>query len=154
MVQLSNYKSKSFLLVDDEPFMREVIERILKKCEAERVFRASDGGAALELLEDKAMGVHCVISDLNMNPMNGLQLLQAIRGGQNPRIRRNQAFIMLTGTGQHQAVTAAQALDVNRYILKPVSPDKLLAAIDAVPSRKIDFKPPEHYRAVALPATL
>jgi len=151
MTKLSNYASKSFLLVEDEPFMREVIERILKQAQAEQVFRAHDGAAALELLEEKALGVHCIISDLHMKPMNGLQLLQAIRSGQNRRVRRDQPFIMLTGTAETEAVTAAISLDVHAYVLKPVSPEKLLAAIDGLSKRKLEIKSAGHYSGIVLP---
>ncbi len=152
MTIISNYASKSFLLVEDEPFMREVIESILRQRQAEQVFRAHDGAAALELLAEKALGVHCIISDLNMKPMNGLQLLQAIRSGQNRRVRRDQPFIMLTGSAQSEAVTTAISLDVHGYVLKPVSPDKLVAAIDAASKRKIEIKSPGHYGGIVLPA--
>jgi len=148
---ISNYASKSFLLVEDEPFMREVIEGILRQRQAEQVFRAHDGAAALDLLTEKALGVHCIISDLNMKPMNGLQLLQAIRSGQNRRVRRDQPFIMLTGSAQSEAVTTAISLDVHGYVLKPVSPDKLVAAIDAAAKRKIEIKSPGHYGGIVLP---
>jgi YesN/AraC family two-component response regulator len=151
MDKLPNYAAKKFLLVDDETFMLGLIDRVLKQCQAGRVQRAANGGRALELFQGKAMQVDCIIADLNMKPMNGLELLQAVRAGIRRNIPRDQCFIMLTGNAESDAVKAAIALDVHGYILKPISIEKLVSTIDMAFGRTITLKDAAQYRAVKLP---
>lgn len=146
-----DYSSKRFLIVDDETFMLGLIDRMLKQCNAGMIVKASDGGAALRSIKDNFTQVDVIIADFNMKPVNGLQLLQGIRMGVNPRIPREQPFIMLTGHGDTDVVKAAIALDVNGYVVKPVSFEKLVHTIDKVLKRPSDVKEPDFYRAIKLP---
>jgi DNA-binding NarL/FixJ family response regulator len=147
-----NYNSKSFLLVDDESFMLGLIDRVLKQYQASRILRAPNGVSALDLLQGNVGQIDCIIADLNMKPMNGLQFLRAIRTGASPNVRRDQAFIMLTGHGDSDAVRTAVALDVHGYILKPISTGRLVKAIDLALSRPLTLKHVDHYRDIKLPA--
>lgn len=151
MEKLPDYSSRKFLLVDDETFMLGLIDRMLKECKAGVIMKASDGGAALKSIKDNFTQVDCIISDYNMKPLNGLQLLQGVRLGLNPKIPREQAFIMLTGHGETDVVKAAIALDVNGYVVKPVALDKLVSTIEKVLARPIEVKDPEYYRSIKLP---
>jgi CheY-like chemotaxis protein len=151
MDKLPNYASRKFLLVDDEKFMLGLIDRVLKQCQASRILRAPNGRRALDMLRGEASDVDCIIADLNMTPMNGLELLQAVRSGLNNKIPRDQCFVMLTGNAASDAVRAAVALDVHGYILKPISTEKLVTTIDMALGRKLTLKEPEHYRSIELP---
>ncbi|MBL8642590.1 MAG: response regulator [Rhodospirillaceae bacterium] len=146
-----DYSSKRFLIVDDETFMLGLIDRMLKQCNAGLIVKASDGGAALRSVKDNFTQVDCIISDCNMKPVNGLQLLQGIRMGVNPRIPREQPFIMLTGHGETDLVKAAIALDVNGYVVKPVAFEKLVHTIDKVLKRPGEVKDADYYRAIKIP---
>jgi YesN/AraC family two-component response regulator len=146
-----DYSSKRFLIVDDESFMLGLIERMLKQCNAGAIVKATDGGTALRAVKDNFTQVDCIISDCNMKPIDGLQLLQGVRMGVNPRIPRDQPFIMLTGHGDTDIVKAAIAMDVNGYVVKPVAFDKLTHTIEKVLKRGIEVKDPEHYKGVKLP---
>ena len=73
------------LIADDEPFMLGIIERYLKDCNAGVIMKAMDGGTALRTIKDNFTQVDCIISDFNMKPINGLQLLQGVRMGVNYR---------------------------------------------------------------------
>lgn len=148
---MPDYSNKRFLIADDEPFMLGLVDRMLKHCRAGLILKTTDGGTALRAIKDNFTQVDCIISDCNMKPINGLQLLQAVRVGINPRIPRDQGFIMLTGFGETEIVKAAIALDVNGYVVKPVAPEKLIDNIEKVFKRTIEVKDPEHYRAVKLP---
>jgi YesN/AraC family two-component response regulator len=151
MDKLPNYASRTFLLVDDERFMLGLIDRVLKQCQAGRVLRAPHGAKALNMFSGSATQVDCIIADLNMEPMNGLDLLQAVRTGVNKKIPRDQRFIMLTGHGESDAVRAAIALDVQGYILKPISIEKLVTTIDLAFARSLTLKTVAQYRAIKLP---
>ena len=151
MDKMPDYTSKRFLVVDDQPFMIDMIERMLKQCGKPSIVKAPDGKTALVAVRDAIHKVDCIISDCNMKPINGLQLLQAIRVGLNPNIPRDQAFIMLTGHGDTDVVTTAVTLDVNGYLVKPVSPDKLVQSLQRVFSNPMPVKEVEYYRAIKLP---
>jgi len=71
----------------------------------------------------------CIVCDFNMQPVNGIQFLQAIRGGKRPEIPRDQRFLLLTGHGDMEVVKAAKALDVSAYVVKPVAPDTFIKSV-------------------------
>jgi DNA-binding NarL/FixJ family response regulator len=146
-----DYRQNSFLLVDDESFMVNLIERVLNQHHAGRILRAANGAVAMDLLQGDRTRVDCIIADLNMQPVNGLQLLQAIRTGTCPNVPRDQPFIMLTGHGDSEAVHTAKALDVHGYILKPISTDRFIKTIGLAFSQPIRLKEARHYRSIKLP---
>jgi YesN/AraC family two-component response regulator len=151
MEKLPDYSNKRFLIVDDEQFMIGLIERMLKECKAGLIMKANDGGAALRSIKDNFTQVDCIIADYNMKPLNGLQLLQGVRMGLNPKIPREQAFIMLTGHGESDVVKTAMSLDVNGYVVKPVALDKLVDTIEKVFKKPFEAKDPDFYRNVKVP---
>ncbi len=146
-----DYSSRRFLIVDDEPFMLNTIERMLKQCKPNAILRATDGISGLKAIKDDFLQVDCIISDCNMQPANGLQFLQAVRMGLNPRIPREQPFIMLTGLGDTDTVKAALTLDVSGYVVKPVALEKLVQTIDRAFERPISLKEPSYYEVAKLP---
>jgi DNA-binding NarL/FixJ family response regulator len=151
MLELPDYKSKTFMLIDDETFMLGLVDRILKQCGAAKVLRANNGAAALAMFNGSLGPVDCVIVDLNMKPMNGLEFLKAVRTGVGKWIPRDQRVVMLTGHGNMDAVTAAGELDINGYVLKPVSTDKLVSTLDRVMNQMRVLKGADDYRKVELP---
>ena len=70
-------KSMNVLIVDDYKTMLRIIRNLLKQIEFNNVEEASDGAEALAKLRGGNFGL--VISDWNMAPMTGLQLLQEVR---------------------------------------------------------------------------
>jgi YesN/AraC family two-component response regulator len=147
-----DYSARRFLIVDDETFMLGMLERTLRQFKAGAIVKAHDGAEALKSIKDNLSQVDCIIADFNMKPVNGLQLLQAVRMGVNPRIPRDQSFIMLTGHGETDVVKAAIMLDVNGYLVKPVAPDKLAQALDRAFKKPTELKEAAYYRGVHLGA--
>ena len=70
-------KSMNVLIVDDYKTMLRIIRNLLKQIEFNNVEEATDGAEALAKLRSGNFGL--VISDWNMVPMTGLQLLQEVR---------------------------------------------------------------------------
>lgn len=138
----------SFLIVEDEKFMANLVDRALRQAGATDILQASDGATAVRVLKDLPGPVSCIICDVNMRPVNGLQLLRGIRTGKIPHIPRNQKFVMLTGHGEPDVVEGALEFDIDGYLVKPVSPDKLMKTLSAVMERKSDTKPADHYAAL------
>jgi len=147
-MEAHKYSARRFLVIDDEPFMRSLVERMLRELKPAAILAAQNGSHALSFFKDELSRFDVIISDYNMKPVNGLQLLQAIRTGAVPRIPRDQRFIMLTGFGESEVVKTALELGVNGYLVKPVAPDKLVQMLDWILSKPFEPKDAAHYRAI------
>lgn len=110
---------KKFLVVDDEGFSRSIIYNYCFNFGAADVKRAANGAEGLEILADNP-DIDLAICDFNMPAVNGLEMLQAIRTGFNG-IRHSTRVIMLTGNADAALVGGALALDVDSFLVKPVS---------------------------------
>lgn len=102
------------LIVDDYKTMLRIIRNLLKQLGFNNVDEATDGSMALQKLRDKDYGM--VISDWNMEPMTGIQLLREVRA--DSRLK-NLPFIMITAESKTENVIAAKEAGVNNYIVKP-----------------------------------
>jgi two-component system chemotaxis response regulator CheY len=91
------------------------------------VDEASDGAEALAKLRDGKFGL--VISDWNMEPMTGLQLLQEVRA--DPGLGATP-FIMVTAESKVENVVAAKQAGVSSYIIKPFNAETLRGKIEKV----------------------
>ena len=69
--------SCSVLVVDDETQVRHFAARVLQRA-GYGVFEAADGAEALEMLQNGATDVECVVSDVVMPRMNGVQLMHVL----------------------------------------------------------------------------
>ena len=115
------------LVVDDYGTMIRIIRNLLKQIGFEDIDDASDGSAALVKLKTKRYGL--VISDWNMEPMTGYDLLRAVRA--DPAMAKTP-FIMITAESKTENVIAAKKAGVNNYIVKPFNAVTLKAKIEAV----------------------
>ncbi len=116
------------LVVDDYKTMVRIIRNLLAQLGFDDVDDASDGSEALDRMSSKRYGL--VISDWNMEPMNGLDFLKAIRSGDTTNAQT--PFIMVTAESKQSSVQAAKEAGVNNYIVKPFSADTLRSKIDSV----------------------
>jgi two-component system chemotaxis response regulator CheY len=120
-------KNMPVLIVDDYKTMLRIIRNLMKQLGFNNVDEATDGSAALQKLRDKKYGL--VISDWNMEPMTGLQLLREVRAdGQ----LKATPFIMVTAESKTENVIAAKEAGVNNYIVKPFNAATLKAKLQAV----------------------
>jgi len=115
------------LVVDDFATMRRILKESLRQLGFKNIIEAADGKAAADTLEKEDIGL--ILCDLNMPKMTGLQLLESLRSHQTPK---DIPFIMITGLGQKEVVLEAVRAGVSNYILKPFTPETLLAKIEAV----------------------
>jgi two-component system chemotaxis response regulator CheY len=122
------------LVVDDYSTMVRIIRNLLRQLGFEDIDDASDGTAALEKMGSKRYGL--VISDWNMEPMTGYDLLQKVRA--TPDIEKTP-FIMVTAVSKTENVIAAKKAGVNNYIVKPFNAQTLKTKIEAVFAEKVDF---------------
>ena len=118
-------QSLPILVVDDYATMVRIIRNLLKQIGYENVDDASNGAAAFEKLKAGSYGL--VISDWNMEPMSGFELLQRVR--QDPALA-TVPFIMVTAESKTENVIAARKAGVTNYIVKPFNAQTLKARID------------------------
>lgn len=120
-------RAMPILVVDDYRTMVRIIRNLLKQLGFEDVDEAHDGGAALEKLRKRRYGL--VISDWNMEPMTGYDLLKQVRSEEG---LRSTPFIMVTAESKTDNVIAAKKAGVNNYIVKPFNAQTLRTKIEAV----------------------
>ncbi len=113
------------LVVDDYGTMVRIIRNLLRQLGFADVDGASDGGAALEMMREKDYGL--IISDWNMAPMTGYELLCEMRA--DDRFSRTP-FIMVTAEAKTESVAAAKSAGASNYILKPFNGATLKSKID------------------------
>ena len=120
-------KSMPILVVDDYKTMLRIIRNLLNQLNFSNVHEATDGQMALGKLRDGSFGM--VISDWNMEPMTGLQLLREVRADEN---LRTTPFIMITAESKTENVIAAKEAGVSNYIVKPFNAETLKTKIVSV----------------------
>ena len=119
--------SMPILVVDDYSTMIRIIRNLLRQLGFNDVDDAPDGSIALSKMHIKRYGL--IISDWNMEPMTGYELLKQVRS--DPSLA-STPFIMVTAESKTENVIAAKQAGVNNYIVKPFNADTLKNKIDAV----------------------
>ncbi|WP_319531053.1 response regulator [uncultured Cohaesibacter sp.] len=119
--------SMPVLVVDDYKTMIRIIKNLLKQLGFEDVDDAADGTEALAKMQERRYGL--VISDWNMEPMTGYELLKQVRASDS---LSKTPFIMVTAESKTENVIAAKKAGVNNYIVKPFNAATLKTKIDAV----------------------
>jgi two-component system chemotaxis response regulator CheY len=119
--------STPVLIVDDYNTMIRIIRNLLRQLGFEHIDEANDGTMALAKMRTRTYGL--VISDWNMEPMTGYDLLQEVRS--DPSLA-DVPFIMVTAESKTENVIAAKKAGVSNYIVKPFNAQTLKNKIDAV----------------------
>ena len=120
-------KNMRILIVDDYKTMLRIIRNLLKQLGFDNVEEAIDGSSALQKLRDKDFGM--IISDWNMEPMSGLQLLKEVRADVK---LKEVPFIMITAESKSENVIAAKEAGVSNYIVKPFNAATLKGKLTTV----------------------
>lgn len=114
------------LLVDDDAALRGAVVAILRALGAKEVLEAPNGKVALEIIATNPPDF--IISDWEMAPMNGAELLTALRReGNTPTCFL--PIIILTAHARPTLIRHAVSLGANQLLVKPVSPERLLSQI-------------------------
>lgn len=115
------------LVVDDYKTMTRIIRNLLKQIGFSDIDDAANGEEALKHLQSKSYGL--IISDWNMHPMTGYELLKSVRGDDN---LKEIPFIMVTAEAKSDNVVAAKEAGVSNYIVKPFNAQTLKEKIESV----------------------
>jgi len=115
------------LVVDDYKTMVRIIRNLLTQLGFEDIDEAADGTEALAKLKERKYGL--VISDWNMQPMTGYDLLKNVRSDES---LQTIPFIMVTAEAKTENVIAAKKAGVSNYIVKPFNAQTLKGKIETV----------------------
>ena len=115
------------LIVDDYKTMLRVLHSLLRQMNFTDIEEAEDGAKALEKLKQDTYGL--VISDWNMEPMSGMELLKEIRADEG---MKDLPFIMITAESSSENVKAAKEAGVSNYIIKPFTAETLQTKLVSV----------------------
>jgi DNA-binding NtrC family response regulator len=102
---------KNILIVDDEEFICENLKYLLEDL-ADEVFTALDGQSALDIIERET--ILCVISDINMPGMDGIELIKNVR-----EMGYNLPFVFFTAHGNNTLMMEAVKYGAFDFIDKP-----------------------------------
>ena len=117
------------LIVDDYKTMLRIMRNLLKQLNFNNVEEAIDGSEALGKLREGDGDYGLIISDWNMEPMTGIQLLREVRGDDGLKAI---PFIMVTAESKSENVIAAKEAGVSNYIVKPYNAETLKSKMVSV----------------------
>lgn len=115
----------SILLVDDEPLLRQNLSKFLKVL-GHDVLVAGNGREAMSVIEGSS--VDLVVTDVNMPDMDGLELLNALRGRTPPL-----PIVVMSGGGRFDKamlLQSAKVLGAVVILAKPFSLADLKSAVE------------------------
>lgn len=115
------------LIVDDFKTMLKIIDNLLRQLGFKNIDEATDGQKALEKLKENKYGL--ILSDWNMEPMSGFDLLKAVRAD---AATRHIPMILITAESKVENIIAAKQAGVNNYIVKPFNGATLKEKLTAV----------------------
>jgi len=119
--------SMPILIVDDYKTMLRIIGNLLKQLGFKTIDEATDGAEALTKMRSRPYSL--VISDWNMAPMTGFQLLKEVRADEK---LKETKFILVTAESKTENVIAAKQAGVNNYIVKPFNAETLKGKLKSV----------------------
>jgi CheY-like chemotaxis protein len=147
-----NYREVSLLVASGEEFNRDMLVQMARSIGFINIHMARDGLQVMAHLKDHSRGIKCVLCDLDLPKKSALELLKEVRTGK-AGVPRELRFAVLTTEPSSSVVQMAVQLNLDAFILKPVSHadlEKRLAHI-LTTSRKLGS--PATYDAVQVPKT-
>ena len=119
------------LIVEDRQVMLKIIRRLLVQLGYARIDEATNGVEALERLREKQYDL--ILSDWNMEPMSGFELLKLVRI--RPETHKTP-FVLITAEAKPENILAAKAAGASGYLVKPFKLDALERTLDGVLAAK------------------
>jgi two-component system chemotaxis response regulator CheY len=120
-------KDMRVFIVDDYTTMLRILRNLLRQLDINSVEEATNGDTAYHMLQKSPPDL--IISDWNMAPVTGLELLKKVRADAK---LKHIPFIMVTAESKTENVIAAKQAGVSNYIVKPFNAETLRAKIASV----------------------
>lgn len=121
-------KNMQILVVDDYKTVIRIIRNLLGQIGFNNIHEAMDGTQALDILNKQK--IDFVISDWNMEPMSGYELLKQVRA--SDKYYKNIPFMMVTAETKAENVVMAKKAGVSNYIIKPFNLETMKMKIGAI----------------------
>ncbi|MEE9316419.1 MAG: response regulator [bacterium] len=118
------------LIVEDDPTTVQLIEFLLKKNNFE-VLIAYNGVEALQIAKKEKLDL--ILMDVMMPKMDGIEAIEKLKKDENTR---DIPIIILSALGQEMDVMRGLQAGASSYIVKPFSPQELLAEINTKLTKK------------------
>ena len=129
-------KKLKFLVIDDLPFTRQIIVRLLEELGVETVSVAADGAEGLTIFDDSVDGFDLIICDLEMPNMDGFEFVRNLRE-KAPLPNADVPVLIVTGHSEPEIVHRAVEAGIHGYLVKPVSKQALEKRIIAAMSSPV-----------------
>jgi two-component system, chemotaxis family, chemotaxis protein CheY len=129
----SGFDGVTALVVEDNDFVRDLVATQLKQIGFSRVVTATDGETALRIIEEAAPGL--MVCDINMEPMNGFELIRRLRDQGKTGFQRIPT-IVLSSHAVPEFIDRAKSLEVDAFLVKPVKKDALADRIRMVLAKR------------------
>ncbi len=109
-------KDMPVLVVDDYASMVRIVRGMLNELGFKNIDSAANGEDAFEKIQTTKPPYELILSDWNMQPVSGLELLKKVRGKEETV---KTPFVMVTAEAKVENVMEARKAGVNNYIIKP-----------------------------------
>ena len=123
------------LVVEDEPYTRNTIKRLLHQCGVREVVDAPNGAEGFSLL--LGFKPHVVFCDIHMEPVGGMDFLRVVRESTGDDISATHV-VFLTADAMKDTVLAARDLRIDGYLVKPANILRIKARLDEFLARNPD----------------
>lgn len=121
-----NWQNLTILTIDDEPFMLNLLHRMLSDLGVplSSIYKASNGADGLDILKRLPTAPDVILCDLSMPVMNGLAFTKELRAITDVKLS-SIPVIIVTGHSETNVVQSAVKTGINGYVVKPISADAL-----------------------------
>jgi two-component system response regulator AtoC len=121
MYEEARHVTRTILVVDDDPAIRELVREFLDEADTE-IVEAEDGQGALESVEDDA--VNLVLLDMRLPDIDGLEVLAGIKD------RTDVPVVVITADSSSSRTIRAIQGGAHDYLVKPLEPETIRHAVD------------------------
>jgi len=125
-----------FMIVEDNPFMRNILKLLLRSYNVRDMKEANDGSQAFKELQGYKPDI--ILVDWEMQPLDGLDFARLVRTGEDSP-DRFVPMIMVSGYSETTRIFEARDAGINEYLVKPISAQTLFSRIRAVIERPRPF---------------
>jgi two-component system chemotaxis response regulator CheY len=122
-----NFNLARILVVDDDEVMRTFVVSSLRRLGLQQIETAVDGGTALQAIV--AFKPDLVLTDIHMQPMDGLAFVRQLRAHSNALVK-NLKVIFMSADASTATLENAMPLGTYGYIVKPPNLNTLKAKIE------------------------
>jgi two-component system chemotaxis response regulator CheY len=120
-------EEKAVLIVDDDPFIRELIVTTLENVTEFSLQEAADGQEAVDIAARDHPQL--VFLDIDMPRLDGISACRAMRGDPGTS---GATIVMLTASGENSSRARAEEAGADLFLTKPFSPLDLLRLVDGL----------------------